>query len=47
MKFSDRYKNQMDNIKPDGYIKEKTLRKMAEEVKKNEKKVLTFRKIVL
>ena len=37
MKFSDRYKNQMDNIKPDGYIKEKTLRKMAEEVEKNEK----------
>lgn len=37
MKFSDRYKNQLDNIKPDGYIKEKTLRKMAEEVEKTEK----------
>lgn len=30
MKFKDSYKNQIDNIKPDGYIKEKTRRKMAE-----------------
>lgn len=34
MKFSDRYNNQLDNIKPDGYIKEKTLRKITEESEK-------------
>ena len=30
MKFESSYKNQLDNIKPDGYIKDKTRRKMAE-----------------
>lgn len=30
MKFSDRYKTELDNIKPDGYIMEKTRRKMAQ-----------------
>ena len=30
MKFQSNYKNQLDNIKPDGYIKDKTRRKMAE-----------------
>lgn len=34
MKFSDIYNNQLDNIKPDGYIKEKTLRKITEESEK-------------
>ena len=34
MKFKDSYKIEIDNIKPDGYIKDKTRRKMAE---KNEK----------
>lgn len=35
MKFKDSYKIEIDNIKPDGYIKDKTRRKMAEA---NEKK---------
>lgn len=30
MKFKDSYKIEIDNIKPDGYIKDKTRRKMAE-----------------
>ena len=30
MKFDDSYKKQIDNIKPDGYIKDKTRRKMAQ-----------------
>ena len=30
MKFKDSYNNQLDNIKPDGYIKDKTRRRMAE-----------------
>ena len=30
MKFGDSYKIEIDNIKPDGYIKDKTRRKMAE-----------------
>lgn len=30
MKFKDSYKTEIDNIKPDGYIKDKTRRKMAE-----------------
>ena len=35
MKFSDRYKTELDNIKPDGYIKDKIRRKMAEENEKS------------
>lgn len=34
MKFKDSYKTEIDNIKPDGYIKDKTSRKMAEADKK-------------
>ena len=34
MKFKDSYNNQLDNIKPDGYIKEKTRRRMAEQQEK-------------
>ena len=30
MKFQSNYKNQLDNIKPDGYIKDKTRRRMAQ-----------------
>lgn len=30
MKFQNSYKNQLDNIKPDGYIKDKTRRRMAQ-----------------
>ena len=30
MKFKDSYKIEIDNIKPDGYIKDKTRRKMAQ-----------------
>ena len=30
MKFKDSYNNQLDNIKPDGYIKDKTRRRMEE-----------------
>ena len=35
MKFQNSYKNQIDNIKPDGYIKDKIRRKMAEENEKS------------
>ena len=35
MKFSDRYKRELDNIKPDGYIKDKSRRKMAVENEKS------------
>lgn len=35
MKFGDRYKIELDNIKPDGYIKDKTRRKMAEKTEKS------------
>ena len=35
MKFKDSYNKQLDNIKPDGYIKEKTRRRMAEQQEKS------------
>lgn len=35
MKFKDSYRIEIDNIKPDGYIKDKTRRKMAEENEKS------------
>lgn len=39
MKFTDSYKIEIDNIKPDGYIKDKTRRKMAEENEKSAPKM--------
>lgn len=39
MKFKDSYKIEIDNIKPDGYIKDKTRRKMAEANEKNAPKM--------
>ena len=39
MNFKDSYNNQLDNIKPDGYIKEKTRRRMAEANEKAARKV--------
>lgn len=35
MKFKDSYNRQLDNIKPDGYIKDKTRRRMAEQQEKS------------
>ena len=35
MKFKDSYRIEIDKIKPDGYIKDKTRRKMAEENEKS------------
>lgn len=46
MMFKDDYKNQIDNIKPDGYIKQKILKRIESNQKpKQETKILIFRTI--